>query len=54
MDHLLGWPLVRRTADDLMGLFAAAGLDASIIPIDSETPHGGLVISARLSANGQD
>ena len=54
MDHLLGWPLVRRTADDLKGLFAAAGLDASIVPIDSETPHGGLVISARLSANGQD
>ena len=54
MDHLLGWPLVRRTADDLMGLFAAAGLDASIIPIETETQHGGLVISAKLSANGQD
>ena len=54
MEHLLGWPLVRRTPDDLLGLFSAAGLEATIIPIDAQTQHGGLVISATLSANGQD
>jgi CRP-like cAMP-binding protein len=53
MEHLLGWPLVRRAPGDLLDLFAAAGLNASVIPIGMETPHGGLVIDADLSANGQ-
>ena len=54
MEHLLAWPLVRRTAGDLTDLFSAAGLRASVIPTSSETMHSGLVISATLSANGQD
>ncbi len=54
MEHLLSWPLVRRTADDLSDLFYAAGLHTSVIPTPSETAHSGLVISATLSANGQD
>ena len=53
MEHLLGWPLVRRAPDDLLDLFTAAGLNASVVPVDGETPHGGLVIRAELSANGQ-
>jgi len=53
MEHLLGWPLVRRAPGDLLDLFAAAGLNASVIPIELKTPHGGLVIDADLSVNGQ-
>jgi CRP-like cAMP-binding protein len=53
MEHLLGWPLVRRAPGDLLDLFAAARLNASVVPFGIETPHGGLVINADLSVNGQ-
>lgn len=46
MEHLLGWPLMRRDPGDLLGLFRASELQPKIVCSGDQTNHGGLVITA--------
>jgi len=53
MDHMLRWPLMRRTHDELAGLCAAAGLTVQTVDERSKVDDVGLVLVASVSANGQ-
>jgi predicted DNA repair protein MutK len=53
MEHLLGWPLMRRTAEELAALVSAAGLDARVAMADGGQTGCGVVIVASVSTNGQ-
>ncbi len=53
MGHLLRWPLMRRTADELAGLCRAAGFTVLDSPKGSKVDDVGLVLVAAVSANGQ-
>jgi CRP-like cAMP-binding protein len=53
MEHLLGWPLMRRTAEELVALVSAAGLEARVSMPDSGQAGCGFVIVASVSVNGQ-
>lgn len=54
MEHLLNWPLMRRQADELSGLFAAAGLKPKTVLGEPEVDHCGLVLVATRSDVQQD
>ena len=54
MEHLLGWPLMRRDPGDLLGLFRASELRPKIVCSGDQTDHGGLVITALQAESGQD
>jgi hypothetical protein len=54
MEHLLNWPLMRRQADELSGLFAAAGLTPKTVLGEPEVDHCGLVLVATRSDVQQD
>jgi 2-polyprenyl-3-methyl-5-hydroxy-6-metoxy-1,4-benzoquinol methylase len=54
MEHLLGWPLMRRDPGDLLGLFRASELRPKIACSGDQTDHGGLVITALQAESGQD
>jgi 2-polyprenyl-3-methyl-5-hydroxy-6-metoxy-1,4-benzoquinol methylase/CRP-like cAMP-binding protein len=53
MEHLLNCPMVRRTADELLVLVNAAGFTGGVESLPVRSDHGGIVIHAQLSANGQ-
>ena len=44
MEHLLHWPLMRRTAEELLGLCEAAGLQAEVSDRSPGLDDGGIVI----------
>jgi hypothetical protein len=45
-DHLLGWPLMRRTQAELVELIGSAGLEPSCPPIEGDEKHAGVVVVA--------
>ena len=45
LDHLLGWPMVRRTPSDLVQLVEAAGLHEAQLANGPDDGAGGLVVS---------
>jgi len=45
LDHVLGWPMVRRAPADLVQLVEAAGLDEARLVDGQEDGAGGLVVS---------
>jgi hypothetical protein len=45
-DHLLGWPLMRRTQAELIELIGSAGLAPRCPPIEGEEKHAGVVVVA--------
>jgi CRP-like cAMP-binding protein len=45
LDHVLGWPMVRRAPDQLVQLVEAAGLDEARLVDSPEDGAGGLVVS---------
>jgi len=53
MDHMLRWPLMRRTHEELAGLCAAAGLTVRGGEDPSKVDDVGLVLVASVSTNGQ-
>ena len=53
MGHMLGWPLMRRTAEELAGLCRAAGLTVLDPSKATKVDDVGLVLVATVSANGQ-
>ena len=53
MEHMLRWPLMRRTPEELMGLFDAAGLEARICADMDKAADCGLVFVAEVSTKGQ-
>jgi CRP-like cAMP-binding protein/2-polyprenyl-3-methyl-5-hydroxy-6-metoxy-1,4-benzoquinol methylase len=53
MEHLLNCPLVRRTSSELLALVQAAGFTGGVQTLPRRSDHGGIVMSAQLSVNGQ-
>jgi CRP-like cAMP-binding protein/2-polyprenyl-3-methyl-5-hydroxy-6-metoxy-1,4-benzoquinol methylase len=53
MEHLLNCPIVRRTSSELLTLVQAAGFTGGVQTLARRSDHGGIVISAQLSVNGQ-
>ena len=51
-DHLVGWPLMRRSAKDLTKLVDSAGLHCEVVPVEeSETHHGAVVRAGRTAGS---
>jgi hypothetical protein len=46
IDHMLRWPMIRRSGGELLELAESVGLSGSIMPSSAEEPHPGLVIRA--------
>ncbi len=44
--HLLRWPLVRRSGDELLELAESVGLEGEVVPSTANEPHPGIVIRA--------
>ena len=53
MEHMLGWPTMRRTAGELVDLFAASGFDAVTPQPTADSDAAGLVLVGRVSTSGQ-
>jgi len=46
IDHLLRWPMIRRTPSELLELVESVGLVGTIVPPAADEPHPGVVIRA--------
>ena len=53
VDHLLRWPLMRRTREELVGLCQAAGLTVVDTGNPKKDDDVGLIVVASVSVNGQ-
>jgi hypothetical protein len=53
IEHLLGWPLVRRRMPDILNLMESAGLEAVALDRGRDPQHAGMVLRGQLSVNGQ-
>ena len=51
-DHVVGWPLIRRTPGELLELLESAGLEGTAVDVDAPAPHAGVVGAAGLRADG--
>jgi hypothetical protein len=46
VDHLLGWPMIRRTEAELIDVLSGGGLLAQGVPIEDSQAQPGLVLVA--------
>ena len=53
MEHLLGWPTMRRTHGELVGLLRASGFEVDTENASPDTASGALVMVGRRLADGQ-
>ena len=54
MEHVLRWPMLRRTCDEWVSMLKAAGFDSVGTPRGEQKDHCGLVLSAVRSDATQD
>lgn len=54
LDHVLGWPLVRRTAPALRGLVEACGLQARVVAGGEQDADPAVVVTARRPREPRD
>ena len=51
-DHVVGWPLVRRSPGELLSLLESAGLKGEEVPVEAPVSHAGVVVKAGLRPEG--
>ena len=54
MEHLLGWPMLRRTPREWLSVLTAAGFAAEAVDVPGDAGHCGLVLVATRSDAVQD
>ena len=53
MEHVLGWPTMRRTSGELKEVLGGAGFDVAVPAASLDNDAGGLVLVGTLTTSGQ-